>query len=102
MTGVQTCALPIYSEIGAAVSGLVAAAPGTLDTLNELAAALGNDASFATTTATALGKRVRVDAVQTFTAPEKVQGLNNLGAQAAADVGDTTTNFVTVFEAALT
>ena len=32
-----------------AVSNLVAAAPGTLDTLNELAAALGDDPNFATT-----------------------------------------------------
>jgi hypothetical protein len=37
------------------VSALVDAAPGTLDTLNELAAALGDDPSFATTTATNIG-----------------------------------------------
>lgn len=35
-----------------AVAGLVDSAPGTLDTLNELAAALGNDPNFATTIAT--------------------------------------------------
>jgi hypothetical protein len=38
-----------------ALAALVASAPAALDTLNELAAALGNDANFATTIATALG-----------------------------------------------
>jgi hypothetical protein len=37
------------SAVNAAVAALVDAAPGTLDTLNELAAALGDDPSFATT-----------------------------------------------------
>lgn len=72
----------INSSINAAVAALVSSAPTALDTLNELAAALGNDASFATTTATALGNRLRFDAVQTLTAPQKTQGLTNLGAAA--------------------
>ena len=38
----------------AAVAGLIDAAPGALDTLNELAAALGDDANFAATTTTAI------------------------------------------------
>lgn len=46
------------STISTAVAGLVNGAPATLDTLNELAAALGNDANFAATTSTALGNRV--------------------------------------------
>ena len=37
------------SYVDTAVAGLVNSAPGTLDTLNELAAALGNDANFAST-----------------------------------------------------
>ena len=40
------------------VSALVAAAPGALDTLAELSAALGNDADFAVSTATAIGDRL--------------------------------------------
>lgn len=40
-----------------AISNLVAAAPSTLDTLNELASALGNDANFATTVATSIGTK---------------------------------------------
>ena len=46
------------SYVDAQVAGLVDSAPGTLDTLNELAAALGDDASFATSTATSLGEKL--------------------------------------------
>ena len=40
------------------ISELIDAAPGALDTLNELAAALGDDANFATTVTTALGTKL--------------------------------------------
>jgi len=40
------------------VSNLVASAPGTLDTLNELALALGSDPNFATTMTTALAAKL--------------------------------------------
>lgn len=43
----------------AIVDAVIDAAPGTLDTLNELAAALGDDPAFATTVTTALGLRTR-------------------------------------------
>ena len=46
------------SYVGTQIANLVAAAPATLDTLNELAAALGNDPSFATTVATSIGTKV--------------------------------------------
>lgn len=44
----------LKSELDAAVSALVDGAPGALDTLNELAAAFGDDANFATTVTNAL------------------------------------------------
>lgn len=69
-------------------------AGAALDTLKELADALGNDPSFAATMATALGKRVRVDAAQVFTALEKKQGAENLG------LGDPDYNFVADYTAA--
>jgi len=47
-------AADVTTEIAAAVSALVAGAPGALDTLNELAAALGDDASFSASVASAL------------------------------------------------
>lgn len=40
------------------VAGIVNSAPETLDTLQELATALGNDPNFATTVATQIGKKV--------------------------------------------
>lgn len=42
------------ADIANAIAALVDAAPGTLDTLNELAAALGDDANFAASVTTAL------------------------------------------------
>jgi hypothetical protein len=45
------------SYVTTAVANLVNSAPSTLDTLNELAAALGNDANFATTVTTSIGTK---------------------------------------------
>ncbi len=47
------------------VAGIVNSAPETLDTLQELATALGNDPNFATTVATQIGKKV-----------DKVEGMS--------------------------
>lgn len=46
------------SYVNTAVSNLVDSAPGTLNTLNELAAALGDDPNFASTITTSLGTKV--------------------------------------------
>ena len=45
------------SYVDTEVAGIVNSAPETLNTLNELATALGDDANFATTTATSLGTK---------------------------------------------
>lgn len=45
------------SYVTTAIANLVASAPSTLDTLNELATALGNDPNFATTVATSIGTK---------------------------------------------
>ncbi|MCF7788610.1 MAG: hypothetical protein K9N47_20980 [Prosthecobacter sp.] len=45
------------ASAAAAAAALVAAAPGTLDTLNELAAALGDDANYAATVTAALAAK---------------------------------------------
>ncbi|WP_202911169.1 hypothetical protein [Ancylobacter sp. TS-1] len=74
----------VDGKVSAAVAGLVASAPGALDTLAELAAALGNDPNYANTIATALGYRLRFDAAQVLTGPQRAQGLTNLGISAAA------------------
>ena len=46
------------ADVTAAVNALVDSAPGTLDTLNELAAALGDDASFSTTVTNSIATKL--------------------------------------------
>ena len=70
----------IKAYVDAQVAGVVDSAPATLDTLNELAAALGDDANFSTTTSTALGNRLRVDtAAQGLTGTQQANAITNLG-----------------------
>ena len=47
----------IQTFVAAEVAGIVDSAPAALDTLNELAAALGDDANFSTTVSTQIGLR---------------------------------------------
>lgn len=62
------------------ISDLIDGSPTALDTLNELAAALGDDANFSTTITTALGNRLRIDVSnQGLTSTEKTNALTNLG-----------------------
>jgi hypothetical protein len=85
-----------------AISNLINGSPSALNTLKELSDALGADANFSATIATALGNRVRVDEAQSFSSGQKTQARDNIGAASAADVGDVAAaNFVTTFEAAL-
>jgi len=70
----------VKNYIDTEVSGIVDSAPATLDTLNELAAALGDDANFATTTSTALGNRLRLDVDnQSLSGTQITNALANLG-----------------------
>lgn len=85
-----------------ATAGLVASAPSTLDTLNELAAALGNDANFATTITASLGNRVRVDtAAQGLNSTQQANARANIGAYGATEIGNPDTDFVSTFAAGL-
>jgi hypothetical protein len=52
--GTNTTQIATTAFVRAAIDALIAAAPGALDTLDELAAALADDASFAATITTAL------------------------------------------------
>ncbi len=74
----------VTTAVANGLASLVNTAPGALDTLAELATALGNDPSFATTISTALGNRLRVDAAQSLSAPQQAQGRDNLGLGAVA------------------
>jgi hypothetical protein len=53
--GIDLSSYDTSTEVDSKIANLVDAAPGTLDTLNELAAALGNDENFSTTVANAIG-----------------------------------------------
>ena len=53
--GTNTTQIATTEFVRTEVANLVASAPSTLDTLDELAAALGDDANYATTISTALG-----------------------------------------------
>jgi len=53
--------------VDTAVANIVDSAPAALDTLNELAAALGDDASFSTTVATNIGQKLGATASVTLT-----------------------------------
>ena len=57
-TKVELNNIDLSSASAAAVAAIVDSAPATLDTLNELAAALGDDANFASTVTTALGNKI--------------------------------------------
>jgi hypothetical protein len=73
------------------IGNLVDSAPTALDTLNELAAAIGDDANYASTISTALGNRLRVDtASQGLDSTQKSNARTNLGLGTAATyaVGD--------------
>ena len=70
----------IKAYVDAQVAGVVDSAPAALNTLNELAAALGDDANFSTTTSDALGNRLRVDtASQGLTGTQQANAITNLG-----------------------
>lgn len=68
--GTNTTQLATTAFIQAALAALVDSSPGTLDTLNELAAALGDDPNFATTLATALGLKAPLDSPVLTGVPE--------------------------------
>ncbi|HFK3739476.1 phage tail-collar fiber domain-containing protein [Citrobacter freundii] len=61
--------------VKAAIAGLVGSSPEALDTLNELAAALGNDPNFATTVMNALAGKQPLDATLTNLSGKSVSAL---------------------------
>lgn len=82
------------AAVDARVQLIVDSAPGALDTLNEIAAALGDDANFAATIAGQMSERVRFDAPQTKSVAEKLQACQNIG------VGDPEADFLSTYTAA--
>ena len=76
--------------VKSAIAAMVGSAPAALDTLNELAAALGNDPNFATTMLNALAGKQPLDNTLTNLSGKDVAGLLaylQLGEAAKRDVG---------------
>ena len=76
--------------VKSAIAGMVGSAPAALDTLNELAAALGNDPNFATTMLNALAGKQPLDNTLTNLSGKDVAGLLaylGLGEGSALPVG---------------
>ena len=71
--------------VDTSISNLIDAAPGTLDTLNELAAALGDDPSFATTITSSIGTKLPL-------AGGTMSGSIAMGTSKITGMGDPTAN----------
>jgi hypothetical protein len=68
VSGTNTTQIATTAFVSTAVAALVASSPAALDTLNELATALGNDPNFATSVSTAIGLKAAL-AGAAFTGP---------------------------------
>ena len=78
-TAVATMAA-LARDIAAAVAFLTNGAPGTLDTLKEIADAIGDDPAFASTISAALAARVRTDAPQAIPPARQAWARQNIRA----------------------
>jgi hypothetical protein len=76
------------SDITTAINNLVASAPGALDTLDELAAALGDDANFATTVTNALAGKAATSHTHTLA------NITNAGSVATVNLSNNSTQFL--------
>lgn len=88
----------IHEELSLAISALrnelTDGASGALDTLRELANAMGDDPNFAQTIATGLSNRLRFDAAQVLSGAQKLQACQNLG------IGDPETDLAAAYATA--
>ena len=89
---VDTTTIATKSYVDTQVSGLVDSAPGALNTLNELAAALGDDANFSTTVTNSLAGKVGTSSSQALasTNPLSISGTT-LSLNLATGSADTVT-----------
>ena len=84
------------SYVDTAIANLSDSAPSTLNTLNELAAALGDDANFASTTATNIAAKVAKTSSQALRATDAITVSNDT---ITIHKGDGTSESVTVSDA---
>ncbi len=91
----------IVSLLDALKAEILGGADAAYDTLVEIQQLLQNGTSGLDALLVAVNNRVRFDAAQSLTVAEQLQARSNIGAVAATDVGDTDTDFVSVFVGAL-
>lgn len=89
------------ADVDTRVSAIIGGAPADLDTLGEIAAKINGNVDEIGAIITGLSNRVRVDAAQALTEPQKVQARSNIDVYSKAEIGNPEVNLVTVFEAAL-
>ena len=93
-TGTDTARAVTPAGVKAALDDLIDGAPAALDTLNELAAAIDDDASYASTVTTALGLKAPL-ASPTFTGTVAIPNISDLESAVTANtakVSNVTTN----------
>ncbi|GLS29968.1 hypothetical protein SAMN04488498_104327 [Mesorhizobium albiziae] len=83
--GTNTLQIATTAFVKAAIDALIAAAPGALDTLDELASALGDDANFAATITALIATKLQKDQ-NLNDLPNKATARSNLGADDAANL----------------
>lgn len=99
---VTKIAASISSAAAATKAEILGGAGPAYDTLQELKTLLDETDTDLATFSTALANRVRTDVSnQGLNATQQSNARTNIGAQAAADIGNTDQNLVAVFEAAL-
>ena len=98
-TSVQTCLTAVTdlsNNLDTRVNAIIDSAPGTLDTLNELAAALGDDSNFATTVTNSLATKYQAGNDVSFNdlSANDVSGVNFF-TTGGSFIGDISANDVT-------
>ena len=86
----------ISTQITTAVNALIDGAPGTLDTLKELADALNKNKDAIAALQTLAAGHVKFDAVQALTSEQQKQARENIGAASTVDVGTVASNVGTL------
>ena len=87
--GTDTTRAVTPAGVQAAIDALVDSAPGTLNTLNELAAAIGDDANYASTITTALAAKAPI-ASPTFTGTVAIPNIADLESAVTANTAKVT------------
>jgi len=96
VTGLQTAldAKTTESYVDTEITNLIGGAPGALDTLNELAAAINDDSSYASTVTSALGGKVATSSAQALSSAANAMTIS--GTTITLARGDGTTDTVSI------